>query len=235
MPEPDKEHVEIEQRLAEARSWVNHVSNSLPTAADPLAVSKKAKTPWVALCFREAQAWRTDEFARAACDMFERGDIVVGVTNTRALAESVAAIWHLKNLIEGQLRDGVSADLHERMMRLVMGHKIKDAEMPEAVSVLTMLDKVDAEIPGFRRTYDLMSELAHPNYRGAMGAYSKHDPDTLITYFGRGIRNNNHSLSLGLTCLIGACEIYMHAYNKIGDLLLDFAATCEKALPAADG
>jgi hypothetical protein len=45
---------------------------NLPVAVDPLAVSKIVKTPMTALCYREAQAWRMEEFARAACDMFAR-------------------------------------------------------------------------------------------------------------------------------------------------------------------
>src|ERR1700730_8861497 len=40
--------------LAEARGRLRLLAEHLPTAVDPLAVSKTAKAPYFALCFREA-------------------------------------------------------------------------------------------------------------------------------------------------------------------------------------
>ena len=41
-----------------------------------------------------------EEFARAACDMFERSDLVVGVSNTRHAPEYCGAVYYLMKLIE---------------------------------------------------------------------------------------------------------------------------------------
>lgn len=226
LPDPQ---ADIPSLLASARSHVNHLTKILPAAVDRDALSTKSMSPNVALCFRAAQAWRTEEFARAACDMFERGDVVVAVSNTRGAVESVAATWYLKSLIETELaRESISPDLQARLKRLLLGQR-GDTELPEAVNVLTMLDKADAEIPGIRLKYDRMSEFGHPNYHGAAGVYALPNPDTFITRFGRGIRQNEYPSRLGLNCLIAAMGTLFHAFNKIGDMTPAFVEACERA------
>jgi hypothetical protein len=109
--------------LAEARARLRLIADHLPTAVDPLAVSKIAKAPYFALCARECQAWRVEEFGRAARDMLERGDVVVGISNVRHAVESCAAVWYLKCLIERQLTDGLAPDHYETIVRLHLGSK----------------------------------------------------------------------------------------------------------------
>lgn len=225
LPEPE---ADIPSLLASARSHVSQLTNILPTAVDRDALSTKSMSPNVALCFRAAQAWRAEEFSRAACDMFERGDVVVAVSNTRGAVESVAATWFLKSLIETELaREHTSPDLHARLKRLLLGQR-GDTELPEAISVLTMLDKADAEIPGLRLKYDRMSEFAHPNYSGAAGVYALPNPATFITRFGSGIRQNEYPSRLGLICLIAAIGTHLYAFNKIGDMTPAFVEACER-------
>ena len=49
-----------------------------------------------------------EEFARAACDMFERSDLVVGVSNTRHAPEYCGAVYYLMKLIESPTASGVA-------------------------------------------------------------------------------------------------------------------------------
>jgi len=209
---------------------VKLLRDNLPVAVDPLAVSKIVKTPMTALCYREAQAWRMEEFARAACDMFERGDLVVAISNTRHAAECCAGVWYLHSLIVAAIRDAaLIAEAHQKIVRLQVGFKYATDmdNMPEAINVLTMLKKLDKVIPGFYNSYEKLSEIAHPNWAGSAAVYSKLDKTTLITHFGRGMRDTSYSQTLGLNCLIGSLDLFSYAYNKIADLTPDFARACE--------
>jgi hypothetical protein len=125
--------------LSEVRAHLALLSNSLPTAVDPLSMIigegasiTRSKTPTVALCYREAQAWRVEEFTRAACDLLERDDLVASVANTRHAAECCAGVWYLLEQIERAIKD-----LHDQMMRLFVGTKIEEENMPKAINVLT--------------------------------------------------------------------------------------------------
>jgi len=226
---------DVARELAEARACLKLLAENLPTAVDPLAVSTVAKAPYFALCFREAQAWRVDEFGRAACDMLERGDVVVGISNVRHAVESCAAVWYLKCLIERQLEQGLASDIYETIGRLHLGVKasaVAIPEMPEAINVLTMIKKANEEIPGVLASYESLSEVAHPNYHGSAAVFGKPDYSTLIMHFGKNIRDQTHNKLLALDSLIGGLCMFEHAYNKIGDLIPEFAAVCERAIEA---
>lgn len=115
-----------EPTLAEARGRLNLLSNSLPVTVDPAAVSLIAKTPTTALVYREAQTWRMEEFARCACDMFERGDLIVAASNARHAAECCAGVWYLLSLLEKTIADPSSMDdTHEKIVRLTVGFKMQ--------------------------------------------------------------------------------------------------------------
>ncbi len=214
--------------LAEARAHVQHITANLPVAVDPLEMMDwtTSKAPYWALIVREAQTWRAEEFARAACDMFERGDLVVGVSNVRGAVESVAVIWYLKCLMEAEIERGsVAEETYDKLKQLLLGSRV-EAELPQAINAVTMLKLADKDVPGVWRNYELMSEMGHPNYQGALGVFGQPDRETLITHFGRGIRKNMYPAKLGLRCLIGALGMLEYAYNKVADMNEPFSRAC---------
>jgi hypothetical protein len=81
----------------------------------------------------------------------------------RSLTETACALWYLRNLVERQVNSGVQPDLDDVVMRLLMGHK-GQPDFPEAMNVLTFIDKADKRFSGLRDAYDHMSECAHPNF-----------------------------------------------------------------------
>ncbi len=170
-----------------------------------------------------------EEFSRCACDMFERGDLVVAASNTRHAAECCAGIWYLYSLLEKTIANtALVDDTHEKVVRLMVGYKMKFGEdMPEAINALTMVQKLDEIIPGYFGAYERLSEIAHPNWAGSAAIFSTRDDNTLITHFGRGLRDTKNSERLVLNCLIGALELFEHAYRKIDDLMEEYVAVCE--------
>jgi hypothetical protein len=218
-----------EKQLDEARARLRIFAKCLPTVVDPASISLSAKIPYKATCFREALIWRAEELGRTACEHYERGDVIAAILLTRGLTETAAAVWYLKELIERQLASGIETDLDEKMMALLMGHKnLRD--MPQAINVLKFLDRVDKAIPGFRKSYDSMSEYAHPNWAGTSYVYSKDDRQRILTNFGRGIQPRELHAEWGLKCLVGSLQIFEFAYNEIADLMPRFIAACEADL-----
>jgi hypothetical protein len=81
---------------------------------------------------------RTEELARCACDMLERDDIAAGILLTRAVAESAAFVWRLKELLEDRQRY-TAADLQDKFERMLLGWK-NDPEFPTAINIQTMIN-----------------------------------------------------------------------------------------------
>jgi hypothetical protein len=216
----------IEKLLAEARERVKRFSENLPTLVDPAGISHKAKIPYKALCYREALIWRIEELSRSACRAFEEDDFLAGIVLSRSATEVASAIWYLKGLIERQIRNGVEADLDEKVMKLLLGSK-SNKDMPEAVNVLTFVSKVSKDIPAFGKAYDSLSEYAHPNWSGTSFIYSKHDPENVLTNFGKDLRESSNYKIFGVQCLVGSLVLFESLYNQISDLMPDFVKACE--------
>lgn len=219
-----------EPTLREARERWQLLWKSLPVAVDPAKISLKVKTPTTALCYRASQAWRMEEFSRCACDMFERGDLVVAASNARHAAECCAGVWYLYSLLEKVISNpALVDDTHEKVVRLMIGYKMKlDGEgVPEAINALTMVQKLDEIVPGYFGGYERLSEIAHPNWAGSAAIFSIRDDQTLVTHFGRRLRDTGNSERLVLNCLIGTLELFEHAYRRIDDVMGKYVAVCE--------
>jgi hypothetical protein len=215
--------------MEEARAQQKLISENMPEGVDPRALTWVSKTPYVAMCFREAQFCRAEEFARAACDMFERNDVVVGIANTRAMIESVVAIWFLNEKMKRQITHGLEFDIHEQMVQLLMGFK-NEATFPAAINILTVIDKFNKEVPGFRAQYDRLSEFAHPNYSGALGAFGTRDGDVAITWFRKGDgANKDAARRIGLGNLVPGLAILEIVYNETAELMPEFCKLFEKS------
>jgi hypothetical protein len=233
MAQGNDEHVESTVNLlSEARARAKVLADSLPVVVDPASISLRAKIPFKALCFREGLIWRTEELARSACDAFDRGDDVAGITLARSVTECAAACWYLHRLIAKHIDRPIDkAELNRKIEALLLGSKRDDDEMPEAVNVLTFLQQVDNTIPGVLRSYQNMSEYAHPNWGGTAIAYSRNDHEKILTHFGKRMRDNPDMHShLGLKALNGSLIMFEYAYNKISDQMPAFIAQCEADL-----
>lgn len=147
-----------------------------------IAPGEGANVRTLALAYRDAQVWRIEELARSACDLLDRGDAVAAVVILRALTESVAGLWYLHEaLAEPLAADSLNpAALHQTCQRLLLGRRGPEARAdaaPEAINVMSFLDAVEDDMPGFERLYDAMSELYHPNWVGVLGHYGARDID----------------------------------------------------------
>ncbi len=78
---------------------------------------------------------------------------------------------------------------------------------------------MDKELPGVRNAYDTLSEIAHPNWAGVVGLYSKADREKLITYFGRGLVESGANRLMIANLLVGSLGVFEHAYNRISELM----------------
>ena len=215
--------------MMEARECAVRLGQSLPSSLSVAALGVKSKAPWQLLSTREALIWRTEELARNACDAMDRDDLAVAAILTRAVAESAALAWKLMEVLNTRHQQ-TPQQLNEILMRLLVGSRVWD-DFPQAVQILTSIDRMDKRIPGVRRGYDNLSEIAHPNWRGVFGLYSRTDEAEFTTYFGRGIRGAEGNRASIANVLVGSLGLFEYAYNKISDGMPAFLAELEQIWP----
>jgi hypothetical protein len=212
--------------LAEARQCSLRMGASLPGSISVAALGVLKKAPFNLLSGRESLIWRTEELIRTACDALERADLTAGAILSRAVMESAAIMWKLKELLFAR-HNHTEADFNDQLMRLMLGSKIW-SEMPMAFQVLTLIDRVDRIVPNFRKGYDLLSEIAHPNWSGVVGMYADTDEANYTTYFGRGLKGSGSTTHAIACALLVAGEIFERAYNQIADEMPVYLSELER-------
>jgi hypothetical protein len=213
---------DVSDTVAAARAWADRLQVSLPQSVDARALRVMSKAPFQLLCTREALIWRTEELARTACDALERDDFAAAAILTRAVTENAALTWMLLDVLEKRA-SCTPQQLNDKLMRMLVGSSLWD-DAPKPVHVLDCLRKMDKTISGVLRSYDQLSEIAHPNWAGVSGLYSKNDEPNFTANFGRGLRLVDGTRGMITNALLGSLGGFEYAYNRISDLMPAFLA-----------
>jgi hypothetical protein len=136
--------------------------------------------------WRQVSLRRIVDLAESAEAFFLQGRLLPGCTLTRSAVETVAiqyAVW--KKL--GALTDASDyRGIHSLMMSVVFGRRDKGGDWPnKSMNVLTAIDHLDKQFPGFRSEYDRLSEYVHPGLAGGYGVYVRTEGERLRSYFGQ--------------------------------------------------
>lgn len=198
---------------------------SLPPRVDPLTISTKAKIPFKALCVREVLLYRVSELADAALVCYQRNQLVAAATLTRALLESVAILYWLFNELKTAVADGDTSKIDNFLGRALVGTR-NDATPLLAHNVMNAIDAVTKDIDHYRKVYEELCEIAHPNYGGGLGAYAKLNRE--MVWFDLGTSQLPKPLILGP--LVTSLELFVHFYDKMIPHLKEFAALCEREI-----
>jgi hypothetical protein len=215
--------------LEAARIASAKLTEGLPSAAD-LVVSQTAKTPALVVMTREGLIWRQEELARACLANVDAGNGVAATLIARAAMETTAAVVYLHHILKRVDNSGLSDTDIQDLEKLFVGSKLTDDEMPEAIQILKMIDRVNKAFAGleFRQLYNELSETAHPNWRGVFGAYGRINQQKLIAEFASDMlgRRGRH-ISTATNALAVALELFILEYNALADALPRFATACE--------
>lgn len=223
MPETTTEQLfqEVEERIALLES-------NLPTRVDGFALSPISKLPFKALTFRECLIWRMAELSRSAFENYGQQRLASGILLTRGAIETSAALWYLCAKLETAIQAHDLSDTDSYLMRLMMGSRTDTDVLPQAINVLSFIDRVDKDIAGFRGQYDSLSEVSHPNWAGTTLLYSRRDSTTSgIFTFGQNLRCADSTLRAGIGSLSGALLVFERSYNYVGELMPEFVKLCE--------
>ena len=206
--------------LDEVRRRVEKIRERLPLSVSASALGVRSSAPYLLLCLRAALSWRTEELGRCACDVLARDDVAAGILLTRAVIESTAMMWRLKELLEDRDKLGPE-ELDNILDKMLYGWKKSASELPEAFNVLTLIDRMDRQFRGIRERYDELSEFAHPNWCGAFGLFGAISETLIGSKFGREVRRLP-SKEIAVTALIGYLELFEQVDNWILDHLPQF-------------
>ena len=223
----------VDEYKADIARYLDAFACSLPVQIDAPAISR-VKLPGIATWSREALLWRFTGLAQDALEKLNQNRLASAMLLTRSAVETASALWYLDTKIKRALASGEIAELDEILKRLVFGQKDPSAQadgLPAAINVMTFLEHVEKEIPGFTGEYAALCEYSHPNYTGAAGLYSHPHKDTGMIDFGHDIRGLQTHDMICAANLCGAVIMFHHSYAAIGDALASLVELCERLIP----
>lgn len=203
---------EVELNLA---NWGESLIENIPVAGliSRNGVAYKWKAPFRVWMIRELTFWREHDLMTQSYALHQRAHGLGARILLRSGFETLATLTYL-NLLMQRVVDG-NLNFHqfgETTSVLLLGAR-NNKVMPEAKSILTVLEKCDKRYPGLMKLYADLSESAHPNYEGMMGGYSTTNYQEHETSFSNRwmeLHGDRH-LEKMMLC-IGA---FHHEYNDV--------------------
>jgi len=213
------------KELAEAKQLSRRLSSNLPKKIEAASLSYYSKLPFKAFSLREALIYRITELSEVAVELFESEKLVSAIIMTRAVYETTSVLYWLYKRLEKVCTEKELGNIDEFFMKSLFGSK--NGKMPlESYNILTAIDHTDKAFTGYRNAYNTLSEFAHPNWPGLLGAYSKLNRKKIHLELGKDI--GNIPLSVALPLLVGALTLFIYYYNEMETYLLKFNEFCDK-------
>jgi len=194
------------KELTEAKQLSMRLSSSLPKKIEAASLSHYSKLPFKAFSLREALIYRIAELSEVAVELFESEKLVSAIIMTRAVYETTSVLYWLYKSLEKVCTKKELGNIDEFFMKSLFGSK--NGEMPlESYNILTAIDHTDKVFKGYKNAYNSLSEFAHPNWPGLLGAYSNLNRKKICLELGKDVGNIPISSSLSL--LVGALTLFI--------------------------
>lgn len=175
--------------------------------------------------FKESVLYRFIDLAEATYILLDVGNYLGAITTVRSLQETSSVMWYINELCQYAIANKELTHFTKRMHSLIVGWK-NDDEFPNPPNVLTLIDKVDKTISGYRKHYDILSEYAHPNWHGTMGLFAKTGGKKLKVEFGRYIKGKNILIQHIKNALIISIDLLTYIESQYETIVKDFMDIC---------
>jgi hypothetical protein len=216
---------EDEQNFAVSTKVLTELKASLPAKVEATKSSQKAKLPFFTTCLRECLLFRITELGESACNTIKAGELVSGAVLVRALLEAVALTVLLDQRVRETIESGDIQKLDDLVSRSLVGCKNKVTPL-EAINVRTILEHATKKYEGLGDLYDELSEIAHPNWGGLLGAYGTLNSDERLYELGM----SKIPPPMLLIALNGALQVFQYTYNGMVPSLHKLVEVCDKTL-----
>lgn len=182
-----------DQQLAiEIEGLLNGLRSELLDHLDGLPVGTGARLLRLYEVWRQVSLRRIIDLASGALFFFKEERLVPACTLTRSVVETVGVQYYIYKELLHHTGKADPGSVHKLLMSAVFGRR--DVEWPQqSIQVLTAIDHLDKQFPGFRAEYDRLCEYAHPNLGGGYGTYVRSEGDDMRLHFG----SNPNRLDMG--------------------------------------
>lgn len=211
--------------LEEACTLSDQINSNLPDKIVAGALSHISKLPYKALSLRETLIHRIADLSDAAISLYKSSNIVPAIIMIRSVFETSAVLFWLFEKLKHVSETGDLKDMNDFLNKHLFGARNQNASV-ESYNILTAIDHTDKEFENYRIAYNDLSEFAHPNWSGLMGAYSDAYKNKFVVKLGKGEGMIPSIFSLPL--LISSLKLAIHYYDEMEQHFIKFNELCDK-------
>lgn len=217
----------LEEAVKSLSEWKIKRKDELEPLVEKLAYRPTFNTD----CHREAVFRRFIELAESTIVLHEKKLLIGAVVTARATQETFAVMWFINIQLERLSKTKDLSYFLLKMHRLSLGWSNRE-EFPEKINVLNCINAVDKLIGGgFRGHYDLLSELAHPNYSGTLSVYTKPDHESFkitIGSYPRSQKRLESTIEDTLIISISLLGYIQEKYDSVLEKALEICITLDE-------
>jgi hypothetical protein len=203
----------------------------------PSEFSPFAKIPVKVEVLNQACLRRILDLANACVRDINEGALAPAFVSARAALETAFSAIDVGNAVQTVVQERnktALGSLDERIMKGLVGSKSEDWGGKEvaAINILTIVGRLAKLVgPGITTMYADLSEHAHPNWAGTVGAYSDIEEETGQTYFvDRPLLKSPEKIGFPLSAATGALDLMVLSIRVYKKTLAAFVTLCEEEL-----
>ena len=220
-----KQEIKISKNMYDARAALRGWKDLRKHKIEPVSNCLVYKPTFELEYFKESVLYRFIELADATFYLLDVDNFLGAVVTVRGLQETFSVMWYINELCLYAVKHKELKHFNDQIKRLMLGSR-DDKEFPKLINVLTLIDKVEKLLPGYRKHYDILSEYVHPNWHGTMGLFGKTGGKDLKVEFGRYIRGKKTIVKHIEIALINSIDLLSYLQNEYEDIVKKVADIC---------
>jgi hypothetical protein len=222
----------IEETLTRLETW-------LIPKMDGRVLSPTAKLPAKLFDLLQVGLRRSIELSDASIRELNRGSVTASYVLVRAILETTCLLLDASRLAEKATQKNDAAmlnDVDKFLMDVLVGFKSKEWGFSEeyiARNVLTIIQRLSKELGiDLMWFYEGLSERAHPNYLGMLGAYQTppSEGEFVVTFHSPAGEELKPHMNMAIGGLAIATEMMRMALEKFDEIATAFAVLAEREI-----
>jgi len=213
-----------EYYLNESKKLLELINRNLTDKIEAASLSRNSKLSFKALSLRELLIYRIADLSEVTLRLYEEDKkLVSAIILTRSVFEASSIFYWLHKRLVSAVETQELGDIDEFFMKHLFG-TAEDFIPVDRYNVLTAIDHVDKDLEDYRKCYNSLSEFAHPNWPGLMGAYGKIDKNKTTLHLGKDI--GDIPILTALPLLAASLKMAVFINNEMEKTFIAFNNLC---------
>ncbi|MDR7865782.1 MAG: hypothetical protein RIN56_03135 [Sporomusaceae bacterium] len=180
---------------------------------------------WKVDAFIYATLARLIDLGEISIELWQHEKITSTFLHARAMIETIACLHAFVEGLATKVEVSDLKEIDEYVKQYTFGQRLGE-NYPQAINVLTLIGHLEKLQPGFRTTYDRLSEVCHPNYWGNIGGYTQLSDSEYIVRFKPDkviISFMDSEMPVALTGSLLLMRIVLSNYSEVRSKLFELA------------